>query len=392
MNKDVLPTVSIAHSSTLSAGAIAGHVADLVEQGKLKPDPAQASAISELDRILDELTAPQLANKQSALGWLFGKKPSASHCARGLYLWGGVGRGKTMLMDMFFDVAPTQPKRRAHFHGFMQDVHSRIHTWRQAQKTAKDKSADPIPPLAEALASEARLLCFDEFAVTDVADAMILARLFTGLFERGVTVVATSNVQPDLLYKDGLNRSFFLPFIELVKAQMSVLELDSPTDHRMRALIKNDVYFVSNEAGFDRLWHRMVGEGVEETATLEIKGRSLVFERSQGGQVRSTFDELCRRALGAGDYLAIAERFHTVFVAGVPVMAHADRNAVKRFIALVDTLYDAGRVIVVSAEALPDALYRVDHGTEAFEFQRTISRLTEMQSRDWFARVSELSG
>lgn len=375
-----------------------GRLRDTIDQqiasGELNPDPAQDEAIARLDAILDALSAPSLANKKSALGWLFGKnKKSTATPVRGLYLWGGVGRGKSMLMDSFFELAPTEPKRRVHFHAFMQDVHERIHEWRQNQKS-KDKnsdrdgkkaSSDPIAPLADELAKEAQLLCFDEFAVTDVADAMILARLFTALLSNGVVVVATSNVEPDLLYKNGLNRSFFLPFIELVKEKLTVLELVSDTDHRMEILINESVYFVDDKAGFELLWQKMTANAPIAPALLEIKGRQQIFKRASDGLVRETFDNLCRKPLGAGDYLAITDRFHTVFIEDIPVMAHADRNAVKRFIALIDTLYDTGKTLIVSAQARPSALYPVDHGTEAFEFNRTISRLREMQGDQWLA-------
>lgn len=370
---------------TASSTTVSQQVQQRIDAGQLVADPAQAATIAALDGLLAQLHAPPLANKKSALGWLFGRKKAPAPGLRGLYLWGGVGRGKSMLMDMFFALAPTEPRRRVHFHAFMQDVHGRIHTWRQAQKTAKDRSADPIPPLADALAHEAQLLCFDEFAVTDVADAMILARLFTGLFERGVTVVATSNVAPDLLYKDGLNRSFFLPFIELVKTRMDVIELVSETDHRMSILAGSPVYMVGADrhSRFDDLWHQMVGTSPVEPAVVERAGRKLAFEQTCGGLLRTDFARLCQRPLGAGDYLAITARFHTLFLEVVPVMEHGDRNAVKRFIALVDTLYEAGNRLIVEAEAPPDGLYPVEHGTEAFEFQRTISRLSEMQGVDW---------
>ncbi|MEO1397870.1 MAG: cell division protein ZapE, partial [Pseudomonadota bacterium] len=326
-------------------------------------------------------------NKKSSLGWLFARKSGAlpNTAVRGAYIWGGVGRGKTMLMDLFFDLAPVEPKRRAHFHAFMQDVHARIHIWRQAQRSGKDRSADPIPPLAEDLAAEAKLLCFDEFAVSDVADAMILARLFTALFDHGVTVVATSNVQPEHLYKDGLNRSFFLPFIALVQERLQVVELASETDYRMARLSNGDAYMVGADASerFGRLWNDVTGDITVETAVLEVKGRKLSFDQAAGGLVRTSFEALCGKPLGAGDYLALAGRFHTVFLEGVPVLDHGRRNEAKRFIALVDTLYDGGRILIVQAEALADALYPVAHGTEAFEFARTISRLQEMQSTQW---------
>ncbi|MCJ8310491.1 MAG: cell division protein ZapE [Hyphomicrobiales bacterium] len=372
---------------------LSGEIAAAIEQGQLKPDTAQAKAIEALDDILDELHSPKLGNKKSALGWLFGKKPRvADDSVRGLYLWGGVGRGKTMLMDRFFDLAPAgkgaPPKRRVHFHAFMLDVHARIHAWRQQQKTAKERSADPIPPLAAELAKESQLLCFDEFAVTDVADAMLLGRLFTGLFGHGVTVVATSNVQPDGLYKDGLNRSFFLPFIALVKERMVVMELASATDYRMELLGNHRTYMVGDDADaqLDGLWREMTDGLIVEPASIEVAGRQLDFAQTCGGLVRESFDALCKRPLGAGDYLALTERFHTLFLEHVPVMEFADKNAAKRFIALIDTLYDQGRILIVSAEERPSKLYNVDHGTEAFEFERTISRLREMQSEEWLDR------
>jgi len=356
-----------------------------VDDGELSDDPAQAEVIGALDELLSQLHAPKLANKGSALGWLFGSTQKPPPGPRGVYIWGGVGRGKSMLMDLFFGLAETQPKRRVHFHAFMQDVHARIHAWRQEQKTASERSADPIPPLAKVLAAEAKLLCFDEFAVTDVADAMILARLFTGMFEHGATVVATSNVQPDRLYKDGLNRSFFLPFIDLVKEKMQVLELASPTDYRMEKLINGDVYMTGEERAesFDTLWQDMVNGQPIEPALIDRQGRKLTFEQASGGLLRTTFSELCEKPLGAGDYLAIAERFRTIFLEDIPVMEYANRNAAKRFIALIDTFYDTGRILIASAEDRPSKLYPVEHGTEAFEFERTVSRLREMQGDEW---------
>ncbi len=363
-------------------------VAAKVASHELVADPAQTDIIAALDSLLIELHAPKLANKGSALGWLFGKTQKPPSGPRGVYIWGGVGRGKSMLMDLFFNLAEVQPRRRVHFHAFMQDVHNRIHVWRQQQRTAKEKSADPIPPLAKELAGEAKLLCFDEFAVTDVADAMILARLFTGLFEQGVTVVATSNIHPDRLYKDGLNRSFFVPFINLVKERMRVMELASPTDYRMEKLINSDVYMTgAGRAGdFNALWQDMVNGQPVEQATIERQGRTLTFDQTSGGLLRTSFDDLCKKPLGAGDYLAISNRFRTIFLEDVPVMDYSDRNAAKRFIALIDTFYDQGRILIASAEDRPSKLYIPDHGTEAFEFERTISRLREMQGEEWLKR------
>ena len=376
-------------------GRLALEIQQAIEQGQLKADPAQQTAIDALDSILDQLHAPRLGNKKSALGWLFGKKPQVSDTsARGLYLWGGVGRGKTMLMDRFFELAPSDDssalKRRVHFHAFMLDVHARIHVWRQQQKTAKDRSADPIPPLAADLAKESQLLCFDEFSVTDVADAMLLGRLFTGLFSHGVTVVATSNVEPDLLYKDGLNRSFFQPFIALVKERMVVLELASETDYRMELLFEGHTYMVGDGAAaeLDALWTEMTDGLSVAPASISVSGRQTDFAVTCGGLVRESFAALCERPLGAGDYLALADRFHTLFLEDVPVMPYENRNAAKRFIALVDTLYDKQRILIVGAQERPSKLYPVDHGTEAFEFRRTISRLREMQSDAWLDKLS----
>ncbi len=380
-----------------SPGRLSDEINQAIHQGQLKADPAQQPAIDALDSILDTLHAPKLGNKKSALGWLFGKKPQISdNSPRGLYLWGGVGRGKTMLMDRFFELAPSDDtpvavaKRRVHFHAFMLDVHARIHVWRQQQKTAQERSADPIPPLAEQLAKESQLLCFDEFAVTDVADAMLLGRLFTGLFSHGVTVIATSNVDPDLLYKDGLNRSFFLPFIGLVKQRMLVLELASETDYRMELLFNGHTYMVGDQAAQELggLWAEMTDGLSVAPASICVSGRQTDFALTCGGLVRESFSALCERPLGAGDYLALAARFHTLFLEDVPVMQYENRNAAKRFIALVDTLYDQQRILIVSARARPSKLYTVDHGTEAFEFQRTISRLREMQSDEWLNKLN----
>ncbi|MFD0916696.1 cell division protein ZapE [Pseudahrensia aquimaris] len=382
-NTDQSQSQTAAPTSQLS-----DEITALIATGELQADPAQRETIAALDSLLGQLSVRPRASKQGALGWLFGRnKPMDANTPQGLYIWGGVGRGKTMLMDLFFELAPVEDKRRIHFHGFMQDVHSRIHAFRQDAKRAKNQDADPIPPIAADLAKQARLLCFDEFAVTDVADAMILARLFTQLMDNGVTVVATSNVEPDNLYKDGLNRSWFLPFIELLKNRMHVLHLASQTDYRMEMLVNGDVYLTGNDraAQFDALWQAMLGGAVETEIALSVKGRTLRFPRTSGAMLRASFDSLCREARGAGDYLTIAEHFRTIALEGVPVMDEADRNAAKRFIALIDTLYDAKRTLIVEAQARPSELYPVSHGTEAFEFDRTISRLREMQSSEWLA-------
>ena len=372
---------------------LAGFIAAQIEAGHLNDDPAQREPIVALDALLDSVHASRLATKKGALGWLFGKsaRVAAEPGQRGVYLWGGVGRGKSMLMDAFFALAPEGRKRRVHFHAFMLEVHGRIHGWRQENKKSDRDGADPIPPLAASLADEMGLLCLDEFSVNDVADAMILARLFTALFEQGVRIVATSNTAPDDLYEHGLNRSWFLPFIELVKTDMQVVHLDTQTDYRMQKLSGSRVWFEGDDRAeqFEQLWKEMSNGLVVSPATLEVGGREHVFDDTCGGMVRASFDDLCRKPLGPADYLAMAERFHTLFLVDIPIMEIADRNAAKRFISLIDTWYDRSRVMVGSADAQPDALYPVTHGTEAKEFKRTISRLQEMQSADWLTINAE---
>ena len=296
-----------------------------------------------------------------------------------------------MLMDLFFAAAPTERKLRVHFHAFMAEVHGLIHVWRNGDACARKGSfgrvrgEDPIAPVAELVAARARLLCFDEFQVTDIADAMILGRLFEALFAEGVTVVATSNRPPDDLYKDGLNRQLFLPFIEALKAQVEVVEVAGPHDWRLDRLKGSPVYFspvtpAAREA-FDGLWKRLLDGGEESGAKLEVLGRKLDFPHAAGGMLRAGFEALCTTPLGPSDYLAIAERFHTVFVESVPVLEPARRNEAKRFTTLVDALYEARARLVVLAEAEPDALY--PKGIESFGFERTASRLHEMRSQAW---------
>ena len=378
-----MPDPSFPDTGFSDTGAVESALAARVLADELDRDSAQFELARALDRVLADMDRARLASKSSALGWLFGSTKPAE-AARGLYVHGGVGLGKSMLMDMFFDLAPVERKRRVHFHAFMDDVHARIHAHRQRRSS----DADPIPPVAEHWAAEARLLCFDEFAVTDVADAMILSRLFTALFERGVTVVATSNVSPRDLYKDGLNRGSFLKFVDLVETRMAVHHLRARTDYRRQKLRGSPVWFTHDPAGFERLWTTMTDGAAEERAVLDRRNRDLAVERTVGGFTRATFQDLCARPLGAADYLALANRFHTLFLEAVPVLDHARRNEAKRFIALVDALYEARRRLVVAAAAEPDALYPVAHGTEAFEFDRTVSRLVEMRGQDWLDAVS----
>ncbi|UJW75224.1 cell division protein ZapE [Rhizobium sp. SL42] len=359
----------------------------MTEAGTLKADAAQMGVAGRLDRILTELKSRRPAAKKSALGWIFAQKRKPEQPIRGLYVHGSVGRGKTMLMDLFFNLAPVEKKRRAHFHEFMADVHARIHAHRQKLKAGETKQADPVPPVAAALREEAELLCFDEFTVTDIADAMILARLFTELFARGCTLVATSNVEPTNLYRDGLNRGLFLPFVDLLKRYVEVATLDSPTDYRMEKMESLPVYVapLSPEARrqIDLAWRHVTDGAREAPMSIEMKGRQIDIPRAVGRVARFTFDELCSRPLGASDYLAIAQRFDVVFVEDVPHLGPEKRNETKRFIILIDALYDASVRLFVSAAAMPEVLLTEKKGTEGFEFDRTISRLFEMRSADY---------
>jgi cell division protein ZapE len=358
-----------------------------VARGAIERDPAQFAVVVKLDKLAAELAERQLARKGSALGWLLGR--NAPREIRGLYVWGSVGRGKTMLMDLFFEQVAVPRKRRVHFHAFMADVHERIHVFRQKVKRGEVKDTDPIPPVAAALAADAQLLCFDEFTVTDIADAMILGRLFTALFKDGVVVVATSNVEPDRLYEGGLNRALFLPFIALLRERMEVVRLDARTDFRLEKLAGAPVYHVPADAAaraaMDRAFLALSGGDPGTPETLTVKGRQVVVPKAAHGVARFAFGDLCAQPLGASDYLAIADRFDTVLIDGIPVMGLEARNEAKRFITLIDALYDRHVKLVASAEAEPTALYRAAEGREAFEFDRTASRLIEMRSMAYLA-------
>ncbi len=369
--------------------SVAARYRELADEGVIKPDPAQQALAQRLDRLNAEVASQRLAAKSSSLGWLFAKTAPKRGTVRGLYIQGSVGRGKTMLMDFFFRACPAHRKRRVHFHAFMADVHDRIAAHRALVKQGLTRQTDPIPPVAQAIADEAWVLCFDEFSVTDIADAMILSRLFTALFAQGVVLVATSNVLPGDLYRDGLNRSLFLPFIDVLNAHADTVSLDADRDYRLGRTGPMPHYVTPLGAATDKamgaIWADLTGSSAGGEATIAVKGRTIKVPAAGNGCARFAFSDLCEQPLGARDYLAIAEAYHTLMLDGVPVLGPARRNEAKRFITLIDTLYDTHRVLIMSAAAEPDDLYQARTGTEAFEFARTASRLTEMRSKDWVA-------
>jgi cell division protein ZapE len=359
----------------------------LAAEGSINPDSHQGKAVEALDRLLSDLQARSLDSKPGLFARFFGGKRDEAG-PRGLYLHGSVGRGKTMLMDWFLEAAPVEKKRRAHFNDFMADVHDRIGRHRAAVKAGTASGDDPIPPVAKDLAEQAKLLCFDEFAVTDITDAMILSRLFTALFDEGVVLVATSNVAPDDLYREGLNRQLFLPFIGLLKRHVDVLDIGGTQDHRMAKLERLPVYLTplgpDADASINEAWTVATDGQRTAPAQVEVKGRTIPVPQAAGKAARFAFADLCSQPLAARDYLAIVERFPTIFIDGIPVLDAGQRNEAKRLILLVDVLYDRHATLVVTAAAEPDALFKGRPGsTEMFEFSRTVSRLNEMRSAEW---------
>jgi len=374
----------------LMASSITARYAAGVAAGRVEHNAAQLAVVDMLARLEARIVEYRLARKSSSLGWMFGSREKRQAPLKGLYIYGDVGRGKTMLMDLFFEASPVARKRRAHFHEFMLDVHERVHALRQKLKLGEYAGEDPITLAAIELAKEAWLLCFDEFHVTDIADAMILGRLFAQLFERGVVVVATSNVPPEELYKEGLNRALFVPFIHIIEQHMDIVRLAARTDFRLEKLAGMRVWYVPADAAadgaLDDAWRRLAGGHDGEPQQLALKGRILHVPRAAMGVARFSFHDLCEQPLAASDYLRIAREYHTLILDRVPVMTSETRNAAKRFIILIDTLYDMNVKLIASAEAQPQTLFRGDEGFEAQEFKRTASRLIEMRSQPYLAR------
>jgi len=363
------------------------HYQALVSSGSIEPDAAQAEAAEAFADLEQRLSSYKPVRKQGLLGRLFADKDEPP--PRGLYIHGEVGRGKTMLMDMFFQQSPVVHKRRAHFHEFMAEVHERIHGFRQNIARGEIAEGDVIALTAASIFDQAWLLCFDEFHVTDIADAMILGRLFSRLFELGTVVVATSNVAPDDLYKGGLNRALFLPFIAQISDHMDVLRLDARTDFRLEKLAGVKMWLVpadrDADAALDKAWAKMTGNAKCKPRDISIKGRILHVPCSADGVARFSFAEICEKPLAASDYLRLAHDYHTIMIDRIPVMDYAERNAAKRFIALIDTLYDNAVKLMASAAADPMSLYVATEGSEANEFKRTSSRLIEMSSESYLA-------
>jgi len=360
--------------------------AERLAAGRLAPDPAQAEAVARLDVLAKSLSASR--------GWFGGGAKT-----RGLYIWGKVGRGKSMLMDLFFEATTPKDKRRVHFHDFMLETHAFIFEWRKLSTAerrrhpahVREAGDDPIAPAAKRIADQARLLCFDEFHVTQIADAMILSRLFEHLFERGVTVVATSNRKPSDLYVNGINRELFLPFIRRLEGEVDVIELKSARDFRLERLVAAPVYYAplgpESDAAMDAAFARLTAGADPIPETLDVQGRQLHVQRQAMGVARFTFDELCKQPLGAADYLTLARHYPTILLDRVPQMNMDERNWAARFVTLIDALYESKTKLVVSAGAQPDTLYIAGDG--AFEFERTASRLHEMRSADYLAAERE---
>lgn len=348
-------------------------------QGLLQPDPAQQAVLPAMDAVLARLAAQPEPQASRGLLGLFSRKQAPAPAPKGLYLWGGVGRGKSMLMDLVMEAAPISAKRRVHFHEFMQEIQSGI------ERMRKQGRQDVVQPVALEVAASTRLLCFDEMQVTDIADAMIVGRLFQVLFDQGVLVVTTSNRIPEDLYKNGLNRQLFLPFIRLIRERMEVVELVSDQDHRQGREEDGQVWFTPADAEaqleLDRIFADFGGAPDSPPLELTVMGRNVRIPRHVGRVGRASFWDLCGQPLGAADYLAIATALDVLVIDSIPRLSAANFNEARRFVTLIDALYEAGTRLFASAMDMPDRLYAEGEG--AFEFERTASRLHEMRDANW---------
>jgi cell division protein ZapE len=377
-----MPTTGKGPAANLAARRAAGQV---------HSDPVQEKIVARLQAVHDQLLAMQKQQpaKPGLLSWLgLAGTAKPANGPHGLYIWGPVGRGKSMLMDLFFADAPVARKRRVHFHEFMLEVHDRLHRRREElAATGAPPESDTIVPIAQAIARETRLLCFDEFQVTNIADAMILGRLFETLFEEGITVIATSNRAPDDLYSNGLQRDRFLPFIELVKRRLEILELGGGHDYRMDRMRELDMYLTPLGAWatkkLDEAFRALAAGADGEPRVLRTQGRDVDVPRAAPGVAMAHYLDWCARPMGAADFLCIAEHFHSVILAEIPKMGPDNRDKAARFVTMIDTFYEKKVKFICSAAASPDKLYT--EGDGAFEFQRTVSRLMEMQSPEYLA-------
>ncbi len=355
----------------------------LVSDGALAADPAQRKALESLQTLLDRLCARSSA-PATGFARLVLARLRRGAAPRGVYLWGGVGRGKTMLMDLFFEAAPGEKKRRTHFHAFMLDVQDRLH---RARAIAPDDEASPVARVAADIANETRLLCFDEFAVNDIADASILARLFSEMLSAGVIIVATSNVEPARLYEGGRNRDLFLPFVALLRERLDVVRIESTTDYRAERAPSGQIYFCPADAdagaALDALYLGLTGVTHGAPVTIENKRRAIFIPQATGRVARLHFSDICGKPLAAGDYLAIVRRFDAMIVEDIPIIAPERRNEARRLIMLIDVLYEAHALLGISAAEEPPALYKGPPGAETREFSRTVSRLMEMRSQPY---------
>ncbi|MCF3973794.1 cell division protein ZapE [Paracoccus salsus] len=362
-----------------------------VSEGRLRADPAQQAVLSELDRVLADMASAAASPERPRSAWRallgVGNPASASEKPgpKGLYLWGGVGRGKSMLMDLMAEAAPDRTSRRVHFHEFMQEIQAGL------EASRKRGDQDAVKPVALEVARQVRLLCFDEMQISDIADAMIVGRLFQVLFDQGVVVVTTSNRVPEDLYKHGLNRQLFLPFIQLIRERMEVICLDSETDHRQGRETDGQVWFspadADARAAMDGIWDDLTGSATPEPHAIEVKGRQVMLPAFADGVARTGFWDLCGKPLGPADYLALARNVRVLMIDGVPRLSASNYNEAKRFVTLIDAIYESRVRLIASAADEPEQLY--NEGEGSFEFERTASRLREMQASGWGARPSE---